>query len=162
MRRLWGLLKWIGFLIILLPSLPHNGEGQAPAIHIENIRPGMGPLVILEYGPLYEYEAWWREIAACENLPLPLKHYSTRFFALNVREYLYDQVWAIGNVAPEENQIYLAFPYIGVEAIVKHEMLHLLMEWNGEDRGHPYWRYGFKDIGTCRIFPYRRYGIDEK
>jgi hypothetical protein len=159
-------------MIVAESVTSEDGYAQRPLPEmVVALRPGMN-LILLEYHPPAEYEKWWMEIAQCENLPLPERHFFVQFFAVNGREFtvLNDPFtppwafsgWAIGYADPWSDQIYIAFPYMREEVIVKHEMLHQLMKWAGERPGHPESRYGLKDIGKCGVVPYRREGIDEK
>jgi len=92
------------------------------------------------------YEKWWREIAACEKLPLPLAHYQVRFYQVNAWRF-YDLahpmygidffgkkvlMWAVGLSYGKDLEMYLALPHIYEEIILKHEMIHFLMYWAGE------------------------------
>jgi hypothetical protein len=166
-KRLVGFLKWVAFLIVILPAITSKvARGQIlrppPVLAVTEIRPGQGPLVVMEYAPFDIYEQWWKELAACEGLPLSYRRFGVQFFVLNVREYCYGGGWIIGNAELQADQIYLAFPYMMDESLVKHEMLHLLMYWNGEQTSHaPRW-YGEMGVGKCGVFPHRRPVIDDR
>jgi hypothetical protein len=167
-----GLLFAILAMLIAESVTSEDTEAQrTPPQMITDLRPGWQE-VVLEYPSPPVYEQWWREIATCERLPLPPRHVLVRFFAVNGREFVIlndpftspweSPRWAIGYADPWEDEIYLAFPYLLEEMIVKHEMLHQLMKWAGEEPGHPESRYGKKDIGMCNVVPYRRNFIDDK
>lgn len=128
------------------------------------------PAIVMRFDQSEKYARWWAEIAACEGLPLPPQSRDVVFFAINVREYhpIGADGWSIGSSLVETGQIYLAFPYIGNESIVKHEMLHHLMHWANDkpdpdiyvDPDHPAYRYGTRAAGKCGVYPYRRDSVD--
>jgi hypothetical protein len=165
MKRLERLFWYLGFFFIALPAITSKVQGQQrmPPVLEFGVRPGYSP-ILLEYPAPPMYEDWWKEIAACEGLPLPPEHVQVQFVALSAREFfpLDDPGWAIGYAHVWSGQLYLAFPYIGDKTIVMHEMLHFLLWWSEGRLGHSEERYGKKDIGKCGVVPYRRVGIDER
>jgi hypothetical protein len=90
------------------------------------------------------YEKWWREIANCQGLPLPGAYKHVRWYHINAlffadaREALEADLagrrieWALGKSYTFEYQIFVALPYKFDEQVIKHEMLHFLLLWDGQ------------------------------
>lgn len=103
----------------------------------------MLPLTSEYYGG-DEYDLWWHAIAACEGLWLPPDYVRVRFFQVNAAHF-YDQDhpslfwrdgvlmvhWAVAQTFPVEAAIFVALPFRHDWATVQHEMLHMLIHWNG-------------------------------
>jgi hypothetical protein len=100
-----------------------------------------------ELNPPPQYDRWWHEIAACENLPLPADYKKVRWFAVNAKAFhpakepddttAAETPEAVGYLWHWTPEIWLALPLRNLEWMVKHEMLHVLMMWAGEEPGHP-------------------------
>jgi hypothetical protein len=101
--------------------------------------------IVSEYLPNEDYDRWWHEIAECEGLSLPYFYSRVRFFQVNAVHF-YDKDrpslfwgddgilyvnWAVGQSYILEGLIFVALPHRGEELVIKHEMLHFLLFWNG-------------------------------
>lgn len=107
------------------------------------------------YIPDKVYDRWWHEIADCEGLTLPPLYSSVRWYQINALVFA-DSVtasadetagkpvsWLAAGSYLLELQIFVALPYRYTEEIIKHEMLHWLLFWNGISMGgHPAPYYG--------------------
>lgn len=162
-------MRWVLIAVLLAVASVASGQRTPPSAEII-LRPGW-KLVLLEYPEPPEYERWWHEIADCEGLPLPPEHLNVRYFAVNGREFVIPDIyywvrglanWAIGYSLPEKGEMYLAFPYLDEEYLFKHEAVHFLQFWAGEQAGHPVSRIGVDGIGKCGIVPYRIPVRDDK
>lgn len=158
----------LALALALLPVASH-AQRTLPSAEIV-LRPGWKP-VILEYPAPPEYERWWQEIADCEGMKLPPEHLNVRYFAVNGREFgiagfwywIRGTVnWAIGYSSPDKGEMYIAFPYLDEEYLFKHEALHFLQYYAGEQIGHPVERYGRDGVGMCGVMPYRIPVRDDK
>lgn len=131
--------------------------------------PPVQPLLPLvsQYAAPVVYEQWWREIAACEQLPLPPEHFQVRFFAVNATRFVdllrpqfgYDifvkrivVMWALASSYLDDGSIFVAMPYKLERAAIAHEMLHHLMRWAGEPAGHPPARFERSDCGVSTVY----------
>lgn len=93
---------------------------------------------ISEYRQPVIYQIWWQEIAACEGLPLDVRNVDhVQFFQVNAPDFIPKDMDAIVYAVTfgEQEQVYIANPYIWNRAIVEHEALHLIRKWAGD----PYW-----------------------
>lgn len=158
--RLW-LAFLIGALLAHLFAASDLHAQQAVGMSIEHtiVVPDtlarVSPLLPLssEYLPGDDYDRWWHEIADCEGLRLPSDYGRVRFFQVNAVHF-YDRDhpslfwrdgvlmvrWAIGQSFPWEAVIFVALPYRLDRLVVEHEMLHMLISWNGIPPGedlHP-------------------------
>lgn len=113
---------------------------------------------VSEYPMSADYDRWWHEIAYCEGLWLPPDYARVRYFQVNA-EHFYDKdhpqlfekagvvyvYWAVGTTFIYESLIFIALSHRDEELVIKHEMLHLLIFWNGVPtgrNGHPMPFYG--------------------
>src|ERR1700674_1574859 len=114
MKRLSRILReyaWLlAFSVCVLPVIAPKADAQwrIPPVLQYGVRPGYS-VISLEYPAPPEYEDWWKEIATCENLPLPPIHTRVRFFAIAAREFwpLFEPGWAIGYAHAPSGQLYL-------------------------------------------------------
>jgi hypothetical protein len=88
------------------------------------------------------YETWWKEIARCQGLILPVELASrVQIIVVNSREMIVDGEWGImGFASVYRLQIYVVIGEVWKYDTVAHEMLHFLLTWNGIDQGknwHP-------------------------
>lgn len=154
-----ALLRWLWFLLCLLPAITQKVEGQQgkePAMRefrVESLNKSDPSLQWMsEYRQPFIYQIWWQEIAACEGLPLPWeKIRKVQFFQVNAPSFLPKDVGAVVYAVTygDEEQVYIANPLIWNRAIVEHEVLHLLRMWAGDPtwfNHDPHW-YGER----CRV-----------
>lgn len=100
------------------------------------------PILSLDWIGLYDqlalYSAWWKETATCASIPLPARTDSVQFYYVNAPDFLPqptdkpDRMVAGVTYAANE-QIYLSVLRLRDEVAVKHEMLHQLLFWWGEN-----------------------------
>jgi hypothetical protein len=89
---------------------------------------------VSEYRQPPVYATWWREIAACEELPVPnsAQQASVQFFVVASNYFALDRPGTMAMLAGtyiDEPSVYMGLPYVWEEGVVKHEMLHLLLHW---------------------------------
>jgi hypothetical protein len=109
------------------------------------------------------YERWWKEIALCQGLPLPVDHFRIEWVHVNAIHFIdadHDQPdstgnynWSIGKSYLGWGVIMIALPYKYDEETIKHEMTHLLIYWAGEKNASDHPRLHFD--GRCGV--YERY-----
>ena len=94
-----------------------------------------------EYSPPAIYEQWWREIAACEHLPLPPQHRDVRWYLVPVRPFrLADDSFHIDSDAEAASdahggrETYVNYTGVVDELLIKHEQLHHLLFWKNGNR----------------------------
>jgi len=88
------------------------------------------------------YNKWWGEVEGCTGLYIPdteknkIKFYYIRaeafYFNIDTTKTLFD-----GYTFPMYNKIYVIKGDMLSEKVIKHEMVHILMYHNGDDRDHP-------------------------
>lgn len=89
------------------------------------------------------YKEWAREIAECEGLePLPDSVFArVQFFQVNAPFFRYEEngMVVLAVTFYRTRQVFLGSPYIWNESLIKHEILHLVLEANGYHFGnfHP-------------------------
>lgn len=136
-------------------------------LQAQDHRPALGVLAgIAEYKAPAEYAKWWVEIAECEKVPLPPdKIASTQFFAVNAFSFVISndtaeiKIPAMGRTSNPANQIFVGFYHIWDVAVIKHEMLHLLLYWDGRFNPmdpHPVLYYN-GDVGKCGVTEHYQY-----
>ena len=149
MKRLMALARWIGFVLIVLPLFPHNGEGQQRPAPLHEMR-GPGDSAVLhltEYTAPPIYAEWWAEIAECEGFPIPTaeQQASVQWFSVPAIYFapdgipLEDDGGALAGTFDREPAIYIGHPYIWEWPIIEHEMMHMVLHWAGFELGnyHP-------------------------
>lgn len=80
------------------------------------------------------YEAWWREIAMCEKLPLPPEHLSITWVIVPARPFIFEDStlvmgWLDAATIMPVLTIYINQFQLGDELLIKHEMVHALLFW---------------------------------
>jgi hypothetical protein len=96
---------------------------------------------VTEFTPPAIYEKWWKEIAECEKIPQPgIMAKTVVWVQVNSHTFRIglQRGSAFGFTDPERVTIYLALPSVLEEEVVKHEMVHMLDYWHGEDEGEDY------------------------
>jgi hypothetical protein len=97
---------------------------------------------LAEFKPLAEYAGYWKEIAACQNIPLPPKAIldSVRFFYVNAPDFRPEPANKAAMQAAVTyalvGQIFIAVPHLKNKATVEHEMTHYLLFLQGETDWH--------------------------
>lgn len=115
----------------------------------------------LDWVGLYEqldpYARWWKETAACADIPLPASRTdSVQFYYINAPDFLpiptdkMDRMVAGVTYAANE-QIYLSVLRLRDQTTVKHEMLHQILYWWGEKDWHDDARPEFKRCGLEKV-----------
>jgi hypothetical protein len=145
MKRLVSLAKWIGFVLILLPIFTKRmtAQGHEPPIIV-----AVGDRTDVTRPDLYRiaqpfiYESWWKEIARCQNVVLPEElARRIKFVVVNSESFILGREWGVmGYASWWTATIYLASGQVFNKQTVQHEMMHLLLTWNGIDQGrnwHP-------------------------
>lgn len=94
-----------------------------------------------DFSPPPIYDQWWKEIATCENLPLPVALTKTvKWVILNAHTFRlglqYERMY--GFTDTEHTTIYLAMASQLEPEVVKHEMAHMLDYFAGNDEGEDY------------------------
>lgn len=145
--------------------LPRGASAQQQMIHfnIGTPRGMVSPMFarVSEYYPdPAVYEQWWREIAACQGLPLPPQHVLIAWVQVNAIHFVdadRDQPdslgryhWVIGKSYLELGIIMIAMPYLYTEEAIKHEMTHFLIYWSGEWTTSDHPRLHFD--GRCGVY----------
>lgn len=162
MIRALNKFAWfVGSLLFMLSVAAKLGaqQGRPPVMHgartknTEKLDPTLPWMS--EYRAPFIYEVWWREIAACEGLPLPIeKVRRVQYFQVNAPDFIPDEVDAIVYaVTFDEGQSFIAYPYIWNKALIGHEALHLLRLWAGDPKWYDhnprfYDRCGIRAMGV--------------
>jgi hypothetical protein len=149
MRFRWrSVIMCIGFLIAI-PLVAQTREPPAmPYFKLDGDADKLAPAFNwwFELNPPPVYDRWWHEVADCERLPLPPDYKKVRFFAVNAKYFAPANepgdttdiaTTAVGYNWQAGPEIWLVLPVRMLEWLVKHEMLHQLMKWAGEQAGHP-------------------------
>lgn len=91
------------------------------------------PLKVTEYSQPFIYSVWWGEIASCEGLPVPdsALQASVQFFSVPTPYFASEFQGMLAGTYDYEPAVYIGAPYVWEEGIVKHEMLHMLLHWEG-------------------------------
>lgn len=156
-------------LAALLVGAP--ASAQVREFHVPHDAPKVSAVLpmISNYIAPAVYEQWWQEIAACEQLPLPVTHYRVRWYQINAGMFFdglqpiyardstgqirHDEeghvfiMWAAAISYPGALEAFVSLPYMFEQTIIKHEMVHFLMAWAGEPGGHPKERFD----GRCGL-----------
>jgi hypothetical protein len=141
MRKLRDLAWFVGFCILILPTLVSKlGAQQGPRPIVKQVATDnpirLDPSLpwLSEYSAPFIYQKWWAEIAQCEGLPLPADSLrKVQYFQVNGPDFIPDDLDAVVfAVTYQNNQTYVSEPYIWNEALIKHEALHLLLKWAGD------------------------------
>jgi hypothetical protein len=109
-----------------------------------------------EYEQLPEYEAWWTELAGCQNLPLPPKELlrGIRFFYVNAPDFLPTGTKAVhleaGVTYGDQGQIFISVLHLKDKQLVGHEMAHYLLFLQGEPR---WWDDNRPEFSRCGLKP---------
>ena len=107
-----------------------------------------------EYEGLPSYVSWWGEVSACSEIALPpgQRTDSVRYFFVNAPDFrpiptdkLTTMVAAVTYAAYE--QIYVAVRDIKNKSRIKHEMLHQLLYWWGDEHWDDDQNPAFKKCG---------------
>ena len=160
MRWLWNLLKWAVFAIIILPVADKHllGQGRLPPIVIPQTWSRWNESLpdMAEYTQPFYYEAWWKEIGACEHVIVPEELIkAVRFVYVNSKYMVVDgDLGVLGYADAPHRTIYIVLPLIYNKSVLMHEMLHFLDYWNGIDEGvtyHPKER--FETCGIHTFYP---------
>jgi hypothetical protein len=161
MKRLVSFIKWAWFVALIVSSLPDDCRGQDSVRIVHRFavpdtlaRVSVMLPIVSEYLMTEEYDRWWHEIAECEGLWLPIDYMRVRYFQVNAVHF-YDKDhpslfrgidgvtyvnWAVGTSYLAEGAMFIALPNREEPYVVKHEMLHFLLYWNGIPPGkdqHP-------------------------
>jgi hypothetical protein len=162
-EQLRAVLRVAGIALILALLLPRSAKAQG-RVHFNIATPAgkVSPMYtrISEFIPDAKvYERWWREIADCQGLPLPVQHLQIKWVQINAVHFYdadYDKpdatglmYWDLGKSYLELGIIMIAMPYRYDEEVIKHEMTHFLMVWAGEKPGHSPLHYS----GACGVYP---------
>ena len=144
MKRVWDFFKslaWIvGFMVLVISPLQKKlGAQQRPLPqHVPyNVNVWgwpIGPeLQVTEYSQPFIYSQWWAEIAICEGFPPPdsAAQHSVQFFSVPSSLFAFNLGTMLAGTFDHEPAIYMGAPYVWEEAIVKHEMLHMILRWAG-------------------------------
>ena len=101
------------------------------------------------------YERWWREIAACQNLILPVElTRAFKFVAVNAETMAVNgEFGVLGYASMGTFTIFVVESLAMNESLIKHEQTHILLGLNGIDQGknwHP--DLYFTRCGISRFF----------
>lgn len=105
------------------------------------------------FDQLQPYPLWWKETAACAAIPLPASRAeSVQFYYVNAPDFApipTDKTnrMVAGVTYAASEQIYLSVLRLREETAVKHEMLHQLLYWWGENDWDDDARPEFKRCG---------------
>ena len=153
MKRIREFLRWVGFLVLILPAITSRvakgQQGPPPAMRSfetsTNVKLDPSLAWMSEYSQPFIYELWWAEIAACQGLSLDWeKVRKVQFFQVNAKHFVPDVTPAsVLAITFGEGQIFVAYPYIWNRSLIEHEMLHLLLKLAGDPNWylHNPWRY---------------------
>jgi len=146
-------VKRLLLLAALVVAAPLSAQEAMPRV-TRDIVPALRPNdsvkkdVTLPWVSVYQapaiYAKWWREVANCEHLVLPVElEPIVRFVQVNSSTFRIaphiEEVY--GYTQSDRNTIILAQSKVLDESTVKHEMTHQLDWWNGVDEGpdfHPF------------------------
>lgn len=154
--RLRAFAWFLGFCVLVLPSLAKLGAQQSPKPVVSNVATSnskkLDPTLpwMSEYHAPFVYQLWWGEIAACEGLPLPLdKELAVQYYQVNGPDFIPDDLEiVVYAVTYDVDQTYVAYPYIWNKALVTHEAVHLLRLWAGDPR---WWDHDPRFYGKCNL-----------
>ncbi len=128
------MLLQIAFTLVLLTEpgpLVTMDSTYAGLRKVDPTKPWFAPLPVST-----THRRWWAELARCQGLkPFTERVPRLHFYVLNSRTVLGRYLAA---TLPGFHQIYFATGRETSEALVKHEMLHQLLHWNGKSgEDHP-------------------------
>lgn len=138
---------WI--LAPLFALAAHACSAQVPAKHSlrssvrgnDSVRVVPSLPWVTEYVPPSIYDTWWKEIAECEKMPLPIALTKTvKWVQVNSVTFRVgrQQGRTYGLADVDHTTIYVALPSVLDPSVIKHEMVHMLDWWYGEDEGDDY------------------------
>ena len=132
---------------------------QAP---VRVLGPDRVPVVLTQMvKPPVIYETWWREIAKCESLPLPLEHKKLTWVVVPATTFTFEDTtivhgWLDAATIMPVMTIYVRQDKIFDELLIKHEMIHALLYWkyhgaynrgtNEEEHPSPWYRRCMMEI----------------
>jgi hypothetical protein len=146
---------WIlAFMFLVLPALATRLEAQREPTMRASVRPNVdstgsvppkiNPALpwVSEYQQPAIYAEWWKKIAACEHLILPVElTKAVHFVQINSETFTrgLKAEWLYGYTQPEAGlTIFIAQSVVNEYETVAHEMLHLIAYWNGLETGADY------------------------
>lgn len=160
MKRLWdrlvGFFKGVVLISVVfacIPSLQKEcGAQREPTIRgsvrpnldsLGNVPKKINPLLpwVSEYQQPPVYALWWKKIADCEHLILPVElSKAVKFVQINSETFTRGQrpEYLYGFTQPEVLTIYLAQSVVSEYETTAHEMSHMLLYWNGIEVGIDY------------------------
>jgi len=145
-ERLW---YYLVFAFCVLPRFCETAEGQVPVFAQHSLRASVRPNDSVKVNPslpwVSEYDApaiyteWWKEIAACEHLILPVElEQAVHWVQVNANSFHVgpedpNSTWGLTDAA--KLTIYVAQGSVGDREVITHEMVHQLDYWQGVDQG---------------------------
>lgn len=103
----------------------------------------MAEVRLAEYSQPFAYSVWWGEIASCEGFPVPTQkqQLSVQWFRVESGFFWMDSpiLGMLAGTYDQEPSIYIGAPYVWEKALIQHEMMHMVLHWNGFEMGnyHP-------------------------
>lgn len=150
MRRFFRETIWLlAYALIGLSSVCGRvAKGQAPPVLKMFWTRTTVPLdstlpMLSEYRAPPIYKQWAREVAECQGLePLPDSVFAKiQFFQINASVFRFEKDGPIVLAVTflKSRQTFLGAPYIWIESLIKHELLHIILDFNGYRLGnfHP-------------------------
>jgi hypothetical protein len=100
--------------------------------HVEHTDPLVTP-----FDAPWQYRQWWAEDEKCSGLKGDFDHWN--FAAVNASAFRvnHSDMLFIGYTWSDTHTIYLVAPFKMNPLLVKHEMIHALMDENNMPAGHP-------------------------
>lgn len=132
----------LAILAAMLFASAANAQQRPPAQH-KAYDKDMNPVAVTEYSAPFIYSVWWGEIASCEGFPVPTQKQqrSVQWFSVASSFFGLDNpiFGMLAGTWDEEPSIYMGAPYVWEKGTVEHEMMHMVLRWNGFEMGnyHP-------------------------
>jgi hypothetical protein len=125
-------------LMMLLPSLLAAQIPLSPSLDTVQVNISE-PKQVKEYNAPFMYRRWWKEIQSCTGLFIPTKMTQTvKFFWVAGQLFQVEGTGLyVGYTYAWDNEIYVHKDYVLNEALIKHEMTHILMWHHTKQPGHP-------------------------